>query len=196
MEGARFRRFDERMLILLPFHHVSFGSARQLEKLATEFSGDGDFTICPGYTGSYGSASDKWGRLYIPGANASYRVARSRLATWRAKTQSDERFAWWPEAMQRRGVDPVKVSYASGHIAPSTLTPRRLRPSFAGKRHHQRSPYRHLEEISHRLSQSLEGRIPEAVLEQADDPTPAAGVLLALADGASSSTGDKPGGSS
>lgn len=99
----------------------------QLADLASEFGGDGDFIVCPGYTGTFGSATavDKWGRLFIPGATTGYRITRSTLSTWRQKTAADERYAWWPAEMEKRGAEAVKVSMSIAASHPSAPFDRR-----------------------------------------------------------------------
>lgn len=90
--------------------HSCCSSILQLEDLVKEFSGEGNFVVCPGYTASFGSLADKWGKLYVPGATAGYKSTRSMLLGWRQKSQDDERFSWWPAEMAEKGIEPVKVS--------------------------------------------------------------------------------------
>lgn len=112
----------------------------QLEKMAKEFSGEGDFIVCPGYVGPFGNATsaDKWGRLYLPGAMTGYSASRSTLLRWRKKTAEDESYSWWPEAMRKRGVEPIKVSSSApptlfGAHHASTLPPSHRRPATSSK---------------------------------------------------------------
>lgn len=79
----------------------------QVAQLAQDFS---DLIICPGYCSAFGSQSDEWGKVYIPGASSGYALARKRFESWKVRGSTDERYSWWPETMKSKGVEPVTVS--------------------------------------------------------------------------------------
>lgn len=53
--------------------------------------------------------------MFLPGAAVAvgYKEARRVPLGWKAKVDSDERFAWWPAAAEKHpSIEPLKVSRA------------------------------------------------------------------------------------
>lgn len=162
--------------------------------MAKEFSGEGDFIVCPGYVGPFGNSTsaDKWGRLYLPGAMTGYSASRSTLLKWRRKTAEDERYSWWPEAMRKRGVEPIKVSSTAPLVSvrrSSRLNPPALSPQASDIIKGARlTSWQKYVDVYHKASKvrvamrTRDRQIRELAIEAKDDTNDAAGALVSLAD--------------